>query len=140
MLLGSGHALPLHPYGWYQLPALPVPRCLTTSLPSLIPAYSFLSSLLTPLSRIICLFSGTLTKTYNNARNWEAMKKNSGLYSLLVRMQVVPAPWDTVCPSLHLKMHLSYKPTIISLHLTPEKLQDTRMLTAEMKMAIVIVL
>lgn len=42
--------------GWYQLPALPVPRCLTTSLPSLIPAYSFLSSLLTPLRRIICLF------------------------------------------------------------------------------------
>ena len=96
---------------------------------------------LTPLHGTICFFSGTLTKTYNNARNWEAMK-NTGVFIhlSLVRMQMVPAPWDTVGPSLHLKMHLSYKPTTISLHLTPEKLQDTWMLTGEMKMVIVTVL
>lgn len=106
-----------------------------------LPTLSEVVCSLTPLHGTICFFSGTLTKTYNNARNWEAMKKTVVFIHLsLVRMQMVPAPWDTVRPSLHLKMHLSYKPTIISLHLTPEKLQDTRMLTGEMKMVIVTVL
>lgn len=42
--------------------------------------------------------------------------------------------------ALHCIWRCTYKPTIISLHLTPEKLQDTQMLTGEMKMVIVTVL
>lgn len=66
-------------------------------------------------------------------------KKNSGLYSL-VRMQVVPAPWDTVCPSTAFEDALILQTNNHILTSNPGETSDTRMLTAEMKMAIVIVL
>ena len=119
-----------------QSPGASPPPFLHLSLPTLSEVVCSLS----PLHGTICFFSWDSDQDIQQCQKLGSHEKNSGLYSLLVRMQMVPAPWDTVCSSLHLKMHLSYKPTIIFLYLTPEKLQDTRMLTGEIKLVLVTVL